>query len=174
MDDDEIAVEVPNTMELQRLTVEARKRISDLPVPVGKMNVISLILVYSMFGVRDSEIALALGLTEANVVSVRESPFYDQVQKEIKENILASDAEAVRSMFVQSSIRAVRKIDKLIDSKDSNVALSASKDVLDRAGHRPVDVHEHRVSVEGGLKIEYVDRKAEQLPLIDVTVDQEF
>jgi hypothetical protein len=51
--------------------------------------------------------------------------------------------------------------------------MTAAKDVLDRAGQRPVDIIEHRHKMEGGLTIEYVDKK-DDIPTIDITPDKEM
>jgi hypothetical protein len=45
-------------------------------------------------------------------------------------------------------------------------------DVLDRAGHRPADVVEHRVRMEGALTIEFIEKDAgKEVPTI--TIDKE-
>ena len=49
--------------------------------------------------------------------------------------------------------------------------MAAAKDVLDRAGHRPADVIEHKHSLEGGLTIEYIDHK-DEIPTIDITPNE--
>tara|TARA_R110000803_G_scaffold118785_1_gene187133 strand:- start:508 stop:705 length:198 start_codon:yes stop_codon:yes gene_type:complete len=46
------------------------------------------------------------------------------------------------------------------NAKSDDLQLAAAKDILDRDGHRPADIVEHRHTIEGGLQIEYVDRKA--------------
>ena len=86
------------------------------------------------------------------------------------QNILASDASDVRGMFVQHSKDAASVMfNAMIDQANGvNTRMAAAKDVLDRAGHRPVDVVEHKHSLEGGLTIEYIDNKNE-IPVIDVT-----
>ena len=35
--------------------------------------------------------------------------------------------------------------------------------------HRPVDVIEHKHKIEGGLKIEYVTKEENDIPIIDIT-----
>ena len=55
----------------------------------------------------------------------------------------------------------------LLDSDSESTRGVAAKDVLDRAGQRPVDVVEHRHKMEGGLTIEYVEKK-DDIPTIDV------
>ena len=49
---DEILVEVPNTETIKQEIVAARKRINDLPVPPKQMNTLSVIISYSLFGLR--------------------------------------------------------------------------------------------------------------------------
>jgi hypothetical protein len=45
--------------------------------------------------------------------------------------------------------------------------MAAARDILDRSGHRPSDVVEHRHRMDGGLVIEIVRRDA-VLPIIDM------
>jgi hypothetical protein len=63
----------------------------------------------------------------------------------------------------------------VLDDDDVGVLtkMTAAKDVLDRAGQRPVDIIEHRHKMEGGLTIEYVDKK-DDIPTIDITPDKEM
>jgi len=54
-----------------------------------------------------------------------------------------------------SSIKAIHCIDDLIDNARSDyVKLEASKDVLDRAGFKPVDRHAHLHGGEVSIKID--------------------
>jgi hypothetical protein len=46
--------------------------------------------------------------------------------------------------------------------------MSAARDILDRSGHRPADVVEHRHRMDGGLVIEVVRRDAVSVPTIDM------
>ena len=70
-------------------------------------------------------------------------------------------------MFVQKSQKAAQTMFNLLDSENEATRGSAAKDVLDRAGQRPVDVVEHRHKMEGGLTIEYVEKKKD-IPTIEV------
>ena len=60
-----------------------------------------------------------------------------------------------------------------LQGKSQEVQKSAAKDILDRAGHRPVDVSEQRIRVDGGLRIEYI-QKSKDIPTIDITPNQDF
>ena len=54
-----------------------------------------------------------------------------------------------------------------MDSDNETTRMSAAKDVLDRAGQRPADVIEHKHKMEGGLTIEYVEKK-DDIPTINI------
>ena len=167
---DEILVEVPNTETIKQEIVAARKRINDLPVPPKQMNTLSVIISYSLFGLSDHDIAYLLSIETKELENIKSSDVYIELQKTLVQNILASDASDVREMFVQHSKDAASVMfNAMIDQANGvNTRMAAAKDVLDRAGHRPVDVVEHKHSLEGGLTIEYIDNKNE-IPVIDVT-----
>tara|TARA_X000001036_G_C20571688_1_gene762927 strand:- start:170 stop:766 length:597 start_codon:yes stop_codon:yes gene_type:complete len=167
---DEILVEVPNTETIKQEIVAARKRINDLPVPPKQMNTLSVIISYSLFGLSDHDIAYLLSIETKELENIKSSDVYIELQKTLVQNILASDASDVRGMFVQHSKDAASVMfNAMIDQANGvNTRMAAAKDVLDRAGHRPVDVVEHKHSLEGGLTIEYIDNKNE-IPVIDVT-----
>jgi len=51
------------------------------------------------------------------------------------------------------------------------MALAAAKDILDRTNNRPVDVHEHRLMVDGGLRVEIIKRTPDnEMPTLDLEV----
>ena len=164
----EVLTEVPNNEQLQREVVAARVRISELPVPSEQMNTISVVMCYSLYGVTEDDIATITGLTGDQIRAIKISDPYTTIQNSFIENIIASDKSEVRDLFVNHSFAAANKVRTLMDSNSEAMQLAASKDILDRAGQRPVDVVEHRHKVEGGLTIEYV-KQDNELPLIDVT-----
>lgn len=170
---DEVLVEVPNTEQLQREVVAARRRISDLPVPPAQMNTISVILSYTLFGISDEDISAVLLLPLENVQAVKSSDVFAELQHTFVKNIIDSDLADVRGMFVEKSKVAANKMFDLMESESETMRSIAAKDVLDRSGQRPVDVVEHRHKVEGGLTIQYVE-KSDDIPVIDVTPEGEF
>jgi hypothetical protein len=46
--------------------------------------------------------------------------------------------------------------------------MAAARDILDRSGHRPSDVVEHRHRMDGGLVIEIVRRDGAVVPTIEM------
>jgi len=167
---DKIFVEVPNTEDLRREITASRIRLSDLPVPPKQMNTLSVILSYSLQGISDYEIASVLLIEEDKLAVIKKSDVYKDLQATIVKSITESDLSDVRSLFVQKSRSAAQVMFSVVDDEQMGTAykMQAAKDILDRAGQRPVDVVEHRHKMEGGLTIEYVEKK-DDLPTIDIT-----
>ena len=165
---EDIVVEVPNTKQIKREIVASRKRISDLPVPPAQMNTISVIISYTLFGINDEDISNTLFIPLEQVIAIKHSDAYAGLQSQFLKNIIESDLESVRGMFVDKSRTAAITMFDLMRSDNEATKMVAAKDVLDRAGQRPVDVVEHRHRMEGGLTIEYVEKK-DDIPTIDIT-----
>lgn len=58
---------------------------------------------------------------------------------------------AIQDGMLLGAAKAFRKVNELIDHKSGYVALEASKDMLDRAGYKPVD--RSQVAVGGDISI---------------------
>ena len=165
-------VKVPNTTEMKREITASRMRISDLPIPPQQMNSLSIILSYTLQGVTDDDIATLLHIDADRVNNIKETDAYKELHQTIVKNIVESDLSDVRGLFVQKSRSAAQVMFNVLDDPDIgiNTKMTAAKDVLDRAGQRPVDVVEHRHKMDGGLTIRYVDDKND-VPTIDITPD---
>jgi hypothetical protein len=167
--DGDFLVEVPNTQDLQREVTAARKRISDLPVPPAQMNTLSVILCYTLFGISEHDLALTLSIPIEQLRTVKMSDAYSSMQASLLDSIMKSDEADVRDLFIMKSRNAANVMFNLMGSESEATRGSAAKDILDRAGQRPVDVIEHKHKIEGGLRIEYIEHSKEDIPIIDVT-----
>ena len=170
---EEVLVRVPNNAEIKREITASRKRISDLPLPPGQMNTLSVILTYSLQGISDNDISNVLTLPIKQVETIKQSDAYHELQTTIVKSILESDSDDVRNLFVQHSHLAAEFMVGVVVSDDVGIGtrMSAANSILDRGGHRPVDIVEHRHRMEGGLTIEYVEKK-DDIPVIDVTPEE--
>jgi len=168
---DNILVEVPNTREIQRDIVAARKRIADLPLPTEQMNTLSLVMAYSVFGLSDKDIGSVLSLTEEQVHNIKMNNVYNELQQNLVQSIIHSDTTEVRDLFVLNSKTSAQLFVDTVNDSEMGIGtrLSAANNILDRAGHRPADIVEHRHKVEGGLRIEYVKKEEQDIPTIDIT-----
>lgn len=160
-------VEVPSNTEAVQLVIKTRRRIADLPDIPKRMHVVGAVLAYKLFGLDETEIALATGMTEEQVGRIIVSDAYTQLYTKAVEGILHADADNVRNLFAQGARAAAQNVVKLAQSNNA-LGFRAAKDVLDRAGMRPADVVEHRHRLDGELHIIHVRRdKNDEIPIIE-------
>lgn len=164
-------VEIPTHREAQRLITATRRRLADLPEMPKTMNAVGVILSYSLFGLDDEEIALATGLTIDQIGRIKVSDPYGQMHETVVRTVLDSETDVVRDMLSKNATRAASVMVEALDAGSRTDRMSAARDILDRSGHRPADVVEHRHRVDGGLVIEYVKRGVAEVPTIDMERD---
>lgn len=164
------SIVVPTHQEAVREVTRVRKRVHDLPEAPAKMNAISLVAMYHMFGLSDMDVAYVTGLTEAQVGNIKKLDAYTQMMQTIAEGVAKADVDHVRNTIESHALAAVETVVDVMNSEDEKARLVAAKDILDRAGHRPADVVEHKHKLEGGLTIEYITKDTNSsIPVIDVT-----
>lgn len=164
-------VEVPTHAEAQRIVTAARRKLSELPEVPRTMNAIGAILSYTMFGLDDEEIAIATGLSADQIGRIKVSDPYSQMHDAVVRTVLDSETNVVRDLFVKNAKSAAEVVVRALEEGTRSDRMAAAKDILDRSGHRPSDVVEHRHRVDGGLVIEIVKRDTQQLPVIDMEVE---
>lgn len=165
-------IAVPTNREATQLVVSARRKLADLPDVPRTMNTVSVVLSYSLFGLSDTEIALATGLTELQVGTVKMADAYTQMHDAVVGSIIASEGDDVRQLFATHSRLAANSMISVLNTSRSEVnKIAVARDILDRAGHRPADVVEHRHKLDGGLTIEIITRDNKTMPTIDLEVE---
>jgi hypothetical protein len=165
-------IEVPTPQEAQRIVVAARKKISELPDVPRTMNAVSVVLAYTLFGLDDEEIAIATGLTSAQIGRMKVGDPYTQMHDAIIRTVLDIETNVVRELFQKNARDAAQVMVRAMGEGNRADRIAAAKDVLDRAGHRPSDVVEHRHRMDGGLVIEIVKRdNAASVPTIEMEVE---
>lgn len=88
------------------------------------------------------QIAKEINITEKTICEwKKDREFKEEIQKQMKEN------------FSSLAIDAQKQLGKLLRSKNENVKMQAIKDVLDRAGYKPIE----KTEVSGGYTVELVD-----------------
>jgi hypothetical protein len=168
-------VEVPSPSAAQALVVRSRKSIADLPVPPKQLTGVALVAFYTLFGLSDSDISVALDgvLTVEQIKNIRKLEPYTAFMENAKTNIIETSTDQVRELFQKQAINAASKIIELADGENDVLSFKASQDILDRAGHRPADVVEHRHRMEDSLNIVITRRDAtESIPTVDITPDR--
>lgn len=167
----EAVTEIPNMEDMQREIVASRKRIHDLPVPPEQMNTLSLVLMYSLFGLEDKDIANVLSISIDQLQNIKMNDAYNNLSTTIVNTIVESDSNAIRDMFAMNSRNSAQLFVDTVNNGEMGIStrMTAANNILDRAGHRPVDIIEHRHKVEGGLTIEYIKDDGNDIPTIDIT-----
>jgi len=168
-------VAIPSPGEAQRIVARARKSVAELPLPPKQLSGVALVAFYTLFGLNDQDISIALdnSLSMEQIERIRNLDAYIDFMETAKANIVHTESDTVREMFQTHAANAASKIINLSQSENDVLAFTASKDVLDRAGHRPADVVEHRHKMEDALNIVYIEKKAnEDVPMIDITPEE--
>ena len=168
-------VAIPANGEAQKIVARARKSVAELPLPPQQLSGVALVSFYTLYGLQDQDIAVALDgrLTTEQIKLIRETDAYQEFMQVAKANLLHTETNTVRELFEENAKKAAEKIVQLADSDVDVLAFKASQDVLDRAGHRPADIVEHRHTLENSLHI-VVTKKDEtkDVPYIDVDVKE--
>ena len=168
-------ISVPSPSEAQRIVARTRMTIADLPAPPKELSGVALVAFYTLFGLNDRDICIAVSnqLTIEQIETIRKLDAYIEFMTNAKANILHSETETVRDLFQEQAKLAAHKIVTLAQSENDVLAFKASQDVLDRAGHRPADIVEHRHKMEDALNIVVITKNAGQvMPTIDVTPER--
>jgi hypothetical protein len=147
-----VAVTVVTEAEVQP------KKLDDLPDRPRVMNAVCLVLAYKLFGLSDEDTANAVGTTVERVKRIVASDAYGDMRRAVVRGVLDGEAGSVRNLFQHYSRDAVGTLVETLKEGKRADRLTAARDILDRAGHRPADVVEHRLRMEGGLTIEVVRR----------------
>ena len=159
----------PPATDARSFEVHTRRHLKDIPDTQRNSNAAVIIVGYTLFGLDDYEICQALSITDAQLTRIRESETYDVVHTAIVRSVLDAEADNVRDVFRQHARTAVHVLVDTLHNGTRGERTAAAKDFLDRGGHRPVDIVEHRHRMEGGLVIEVVKKnRDDQMPTIDM------
>lgn len=165
---DGTVVEQQDTSLVTPDPIPKRKRLADLPAAPKQMNALGVYFMYSTLGLTQEEIASAMGVTIDVLSEMNNSTIFKQFREDMLNAIIEADAEGVRAFLAAHARVAAREVVVQLKSKSERTRRDVARDILDRSGHRPADVIEHRLQVSGGLRIEYVEKK--EAPIIDVEV----
>lgn len=102
------------------------------------------------------QIAKELNITEQTICNWKKQPeFREEIEKQIKNN------------FSLLAIEAQKGLSKLLKTKNTNVRMQAIKDVLDRAGFKPVERREITDDTEKAKKMDTITDILSQMQSVD-------
>lgn len=162
-------VEVPSNGQAVAIIEGTRRKLGDLPIAPKHLNPVACVCLYTMYGLDTQEISIATGIPLDQITKIRMSNEYAIVQRAVVDSVMETETGDVKDYIKKAAGIAAQKVESLVQHPNPDVALRASKDVLDRAGLRPADVVEVRGRMDMGLIIEVVDRKDDSgRPVIDM------
>lgn len=167
-------IEVPSGREAQEIVARTRRGVIDMPVPPQQMNALSLVCFYSMWGLADQDIAIQMSISIDQIKRIKQLPEYKKIHEDIFKGVLEAEATTIRGFMQQKALGAAQKIVTLAEEEDGALGLRAAQDILDRAGHRPADIVEHRHTMENSLQIEFIQKKdnSELIPVLDADFEE--
>ncbi|CAB4150243.1 hypothetical protein UFOVP568_3 [uncultured Caudovirales phage] len=165
-------VPVATHSEAQALVTSTKRKLLEMPGTPAQLNGWSAVLVYTASGLDDNEISLALRITPAQVRNIRKQPGYQQLEQYMLSAAKEQSSNAVQDILAGAEVRAANRLTELVDeSVDLKIALAASNSVLDRRGHKAADKLDIRSEMVNTFRIEYVDKRGAQVPVIDMELE---
>ena len=164
-------IEVPSNSEAQRIVGATRRKLADMPALPKQMNSIAVVMCYTASGLSDNEVAVATGFTVEQVNRIREQPAYAQLEGMVIDAVKAQAASAVKEILVRGEVNAANKLVALADADDERIALAASRDLLDRGGHKAAEKLDITARMQQTFRIEVVDKRDNDAPTIDMEAE---
>jgi hypothetical protein len=117
-----------------------RRVLTELRAPADMLNVTSVVLFYTLLGISDTEISDATKLTGEQIEHIRNSRTYADMFDNIMRELINANSEYIECRISAYSGMALGNIAEIAArTRNTGYRLAASKDLLDRAGHRPQD-----------------------------------
>lgn len=140
-------IDVPTHSQAQQAATSFKRKLIDMPAPPQHMNGISLVVLYTMYGLSDADIATLLDVDEKQIGRMRMHDAYTKMYNEVVQGIIQQDKDSVQTLLSQASHGAARRVIAIAEQdEDDALAFAASKDILDRAGHRAQDTANERMA----------------------------
>lgn len=148
-----------------------RRSIMDLSLTAQQLAFVNNVLVYSLWGLPDDEIMMQCQCTLEQLNHARNLEDYTRIKESLIQGLQASLMQDVDNVFAMAAPKAARSLVRNLKAKSPDIRMSAMKDILDRAGHRPADRVEHMHNIGDGseLVIRVIKQdEANAIPTIDL------
>ena len=158
-----VTTKIKTNTKLQEEEARIRHRIDELPLQDGKMNTISVVLSYYLFGLTNNDISIITKIPIEQINNIIMLPAFSEMMDKVTKSIIENDTENVRDYIQKNTKKAAEKVMQIMETAAPKYALEAAKDILDRGGHRSIDVIEHRNKMDGELRIVHITKDEKQL-----------
>lgn len=125
----------PPTLLPSEFRPNVQRSVKDLPVPAASMNGIACVLVYTIMGLGDREIADAMNVSPETVVKAKESQAYEDAFKSMADAFISANSELIHARIAAYGHDALTSLaDVALHGKNEAVRGRYSADLLDRGG----------------------------------------
>jgi hypothetical protein len=125
-----VSKEITSGRVAARTLERMHRTLGDLPDIPQRMNPAAAVIFYHAVGLNDADIATALGATEAQIKTIRESEVYQSLFKLFDVANFEEAKRNARHIIAKASDKAASTVVDAMDSDDALIRLSASKEVL--------------------------------------------
>ena len=135
-----------------------RRNLNELPGQTNVMNAVGAIMLYTMFGVGDREIANALKCTVQEIEEIRAHAAYSEYLELIGSEIISAESDNVThriAAYAHGALDTIAHVSR--NGKLESNRLRASVDIMDRSGFNPKAVAEKQISLKNVLRIQVLD-----------------
>jgi hypothetical protein len=116
-----------------------RRSIHDLKLNRHQMAVVNNVLVYTLWGLPDDEIAIQCDCTAYDVEAVRELQEYNSMHDALVGGLRASYSSTAQGIISNAATQAANTVVHVAKNGKGRMQFDAARDILDRSGHRPAD-----------------------------------
>lgn len=167
------ADDVGSALDVGTIAPIARRSLLDLTLDPRQMAVVNNVLVYTLWGLPDDEIATVCNCTTADVHVVRQLPEYTRMHDALVAGMRQSYTASAHGVISKSAVSAAHVVVSNLRSASKRMQFDAARDILDRSGHRPADHSSINISLAKGaddaLVIRVVrDSDKPNIPTIDL------
>jgi hypothetical protein len=158
------------------ITPTVRRSLHDLKLSKHQMAIINNVLVYTLWGLPDDEIAIQCSCSISDVHSVRELSEYGLMHDSLVGGLRASYMASAQGIISNAAQHAATVVVNAAKKSSGRMQFDAARDILDRSGHRPVDHAALSLSINDGgddLVIRVVrESEKPRIPTIDMSPRQ--
>lgn len=114
--------------------VQTKRRLEDLPTDARQMNAVCAVLAYTLMGIDDGDIALAMRVDVEQIDSLKRSDPYRRAQEMATEAFVNGQNEAAAGVLANAALPAARALVTGIKDKNAANRIRAAESILTRNG----------------------------------------
>lgn len=161
--------EITSGRQAAAILEKQSRKLGDLPDVPEKMNAFCAVITYSMLGLSDSDIAIALKTSEHNIKKLKELDAYVQLVQMFDTTALEDSKRQANHMLAKAAPTAAQRMIEGLDSGREDIRIVAARDVMKAAG---VGQQEEKSQRVGGLNIRIIRKGEPQEDEIRVELSQ--